>query len=89
MLGETGLLGLLAFGLIFIRIGKLFINIYPFREKLSKIELTYLVGIFGGLIGTFVSACFIDLFEASKFAIIFWLLLGCAVKLIKSKEYVE
>jgi uncharacterized membrane protein YeaQ/YmgE (transglycosylase-associated protein family) len=89
MLGETGILGFLAFGLIFFRIGKVFVKAFPLWEKLSGLELAYIVGILGAVAGTFVMALFIDLFEASKFATIFWLLLGCAVSLIKSKEYAE
>jgi hypothetical protein len=87
MLAETGILGLLAFGLIFFRIGKVFATAFPLREKLSGIELAYIVGMIGAIVGTFVIASFIDLFEASKFATIFWLLLGLALNLIKSKEY--
>lgn len=89
MLGETGLLGFAAFGLIFLRIGKVFIKAFPLKSKLSGLELGFVAGILGGLMGTFVSTCFIDLFEASKFAIIFWLLLGCTVNLVKSKEYAQ
>lgn len=89
MLGETGILGLIAFFLIFFRIGKVLIKAFPLIEKLSGVDMAFMAGIFGGLVGTFASAFLLDLFEASKFAIIFWLLLGCAVKLIKSKEYAK
>jgi len=89
MLAETGVLGLLAFGLIFFRIGKVFAKAFPLRTKLSGLELAYIVGMIGAIIGTFAIASFIDLFEASKFATIFWLLLGLSVNLIKSKEYAE
>ena len=89
MLAETGILGLLAFGLIFFRIGKVFAKAFPLQKKLSGLELAYIAGMVGAAIGTFAIASFIDLFEASKFATIFWLLLGLAVNLIKSKEYAE
>jgi O-antigen ligase len=89
MLGETGLLGLLAFALIFFRIGKIFVKAFPLREKLTGLELSFIAGMVGAVIGTFVIATFIDLFEASKFATIFWLLLGFSVNLIKSKEYAK
>lgn len=89
ILGETGILGFFAFGLIFFRVGKFFVKAFPFRIKLSGLELSYMTGIVGAIIGTLTIATFIDLFEASKFATIFWLLLGLAVNLIKSKEYAE
>lgn len=89
MLAETGILGLLAFGLIFFRIGKVFAKAFPLREKLSGIELAYIVGMIGAIIGTFVIAFFIDLFEASKFATIFWLLLGLALNVIKNRQYAQ
>jgi hypothetical protein len=89
MLGETGLIGLFSFGLIFLRIGKVFTGAFPLTKKLTGIELVFFVGMLGAIVGTMVTAFFIDIFEASKFAIIFWLLMGCAVNLIKSKNYAE
>jgi hypothetical protein len=89
MLGETGLIGLFSFGLIFLRIGEVFKGAFPLNKKLSWMELAFFVGLLGAFIGTITTAFFIDLFEASKFAIIFWLLMGCAVNLVKSKNYAE
>jgi len=89
MMGETGLLGLFAFWLIFFRIAKVFAGAFPLNKNLSGLELGFFAGILGALTGTILSSFFIDLFEASKFAIIFWLLLGCAVNLVKSKSYVK
>lgn len=85
MLGETGILGLMAFALIFLNVGRTLIKTFSIKDKLDAFEKSFIFGIFGGLAGTFASALLIDLFEASKFAIIFWLLLGCSVSLIKSK----
>ena len=85
MLGEIGLLGFAAFVLIFLNIGKTLLKTFSIKEKLGDIEKSYVFGVMGGIIGTFATAFLIDLFEASKFAIIFWLLLGSAVNLIKSK----
>lgn len=85
MLGETGLLGFLAFILIFSRIGKMFTKVTLIREKLDNLEKSFIFGVIGGVAGTFMIAFLIDLFEASKFAIIFWLLLGCCLSLVKSK----
>jgi uncharacterized membrane protein YeaQ/YmgE (transglycosylase-associated protein family) len=89
MLGETGILGTLAFALIFFRIGQIIAEAFPFRSKFTGLELAFIVGIIGASLGTFIMATFIDLFEASKFATIFWLLLGCAVSVVKSKEYAK
>jgi uncharacterized membrane protein YeiB len=78
-------LGLLSFFLIFARIGKLFIKSIYIRKKFSNLELGFIIGVAGAIIGTFVSATFIDIFEASKFATIFWLLVGYSVYLIRSR----
>jgi O-antigen ligase len=89
MVGETGILGLFAFLLVLFRIGKVFTSAFPLIKKLSGMELCYIVGIVGGTIGILASSFLIDLFEASKFATVFWLLIGCAIVLVKSKEYAE
>jgi len=85
MLGETGLLGFAAFVLIILNIGKTFLKMFSIKEKLGSIEKSFLFGVMGGAVGIFATAFLIDLFEASKLAIIFWTLLGCSVNLIKSK----
>jgi len=85
MLGETGILGFLAFVLIFLNIGKVFLKGFRIRGDMDDFEKSFLFGVFGGAIGIFATAILIDLFEASKLAIMFWLLLGCSVNLIKSK----
>lgn len=86
-LGETGALGLAALLLIFARIGILIRNSLPLREKLTVGEKVFLAGIIGGLPGLFLNAFFIDIFEASKFAIIFWLSIGFAVSIMRSSKY--
>ena len=85
MLGETGILGFLAFALIFLNIGKEFLRANKFKEKFDLPEKGFLAGVFGGFVGIGATAFMIDLFEASKFAIILWLFLGVAVSLIKNK----
>lgn len=90
MLGETGVLGLLAFLLIFARIGKLFITkSFPLLKKFSGLKLGFMAGLAGAVIGTFTIALFIDIFEASKFATIFWLFLGIGVYIIKNEKILE
>ena len=88
ILAETGILGFFAFWLIFIRIGKVFLSAFPLTQKFSGIELGFISGVIGAVAGTFLTAVFIDILEASKFATLFWLLLGYAVFLIRSKKYV-
>jgi hypothetical protein len=83
MLGETGLLGFGAFVLIFARIGTYFIKGIQAKAKMSTLEFAFIVSVAGGIAGTFVGAFFIDLLEASKFAILFWFMLGYAVALIR------
>ncbi|HET7098906.1 MAG TPA: O-antigen ligase family protein [Patescibacteria group bacterium] len=85
LLAEVGLLGFLAFMLIMVRIMFVFISALPLTQKFSGIELGFIAGTIGGFIGTFLNAVFIDVFEASKFAIMFWLLVGLAVYTIKNK----
>lgn len=85
MLGETGILGFAAFALLIASIGRLLLNAFHLRDKFDDFEKSFIFGIFGGVTGTFVTAMLIDLFEASKFAIMFWLLLGCAVILVRNK----
>lgn len=88
MLGETGILGFLAFFLIFFRIGKLVMSeALPITVKLKGIEMGFVAGIIGSLIGAFLIAIFIDIFEASKFATIFWLLTGYLVYFLRNKQY--
>jgi hypothetical protein len=89
LLGETGILGFAAFLLIFARIGMIFVKALPLSQKFSGVEQTFIAGIIGALGGIFITTFFIDLFEASKFAIILWLLLGLAVSLIRNREYVK
>lgn len=86
LLGEVGILGFLAFFLIFIRIGKKIIDSLPLTRNFKGVELAFMAGFVGALPGIFINAVFIDVFEASKFAIIFWLLAGFSVALLKNDE---
>ena len=87
LLAEVGILGFLAFGLIIIRILLVFASSLPLTEKLSGVQLGFVVGIIGGIFGTLLNATFIDVFEASKFATIFWLLIALAVYMVKDTLY--
>ncbi len=87
LLGETGILGFGAFILIFVRIIELFLaNLDSFR-KLPGVKYAFVGGFVGALPGLFLNAVFIDIFEASKFAILFWLFAGMVVQSIDRKIY--
>ena len=73
-LGETGLLGLLSFLLIFTILGILMKKTEP--DVKDSVEKAYLFGLAGGVIGLLMNAVLIDVFEASKVAEPLWLLLG-------------
>lgn len=73
-LGETGLLGLFSFILIFIIFGIAFRELIPGVQ--SPITRGFLFGLAGGFVGLALNAILIDVFEASKVAEALWILLG-------------
>jgi O-antigen ligase len=86
LLGEVGLLGFFAFFLIFLRIGALYLDTLPLYRRFSGIELAFIAGAIGALPGLFANAVFIDIFEASKFAITFWLITGISLGLVNKHK---
>lgn len=77
-LAETGIIGFAAFGLIIGRFLKT-----SFKYLLSvphQFESVFVIAVTFGLIGLLLNAVFIDVFEASKIAVITWTLLGLAEK---------
>ncbi len=74
-LGETGILGLMVFLFVLFNVFKSLIN-YKFTDNL---ESAFTASILGSFVGILVTAVFIDIFEASKFATIFWLILGLTI----------
>ncbi len=81
-LGEVGLLGFLAFVLILVKIG-LKSKAVVFSKKPVVGEKAIFIGLVGGSLGFLANALFIDVFEASKVAITFWLLMGLMVGITK------
>ncbi|MGB9911190.1 MAG: O-antigen ligase family protein [Microgenomates group bacterium] len=79
-LGETGILGFFAFGLIFVEGFRQFLIFWQKRPPLFIKSIAG--GIGGAVIGILINATFIDVFEASKVAFIFWILLGILIKMI-------
>ena len=86
LLGEIGLLGFLSFTLLLIHIVLEITKHFPFKEY-EPLELAFITGLSGGIIGILVNGTFIDIFEASKFATIFWLLMGILLKLSHKYKY--
>lgn len=80
LFGESGLLGALAFALIILIIVKI---IYLYLKSSAPQEhKVLLIGISGAAIGYFLNATFIDVFEASKVAFFFWIMMGVGLKII-------
>lgn len=74
-LGETGILGLSAFILIFISLFFV-LKVYQFNGSLDSV---FIASFIGSTIGILVTAVFLDIFEASKFATIYWLFAGLVI----------
>jgi len=81
ILGETGVLGFFSFLLIFFEIGKRIIVF--FKNKHEQFFQIVVIGMTGVIIVMLVNALFIDVFEASKIAILFWTLMGILVATMK------
>jgi hypothetical protein len=79
LLAEVGFLGFLGFMLVIARVLFVFVSSIPLTRNLSGIKLGFVAGTIGSIFGTLLNAVFIDVFEASKFAIVFWLVVGLAV----------
>lgn len=86
LLGEVGLLGFLAFFLIFANLIIIFLKKFPFHKNFTGLELAFVAGLFAALPGLFTNAVFIDIFEASKLATLFWLFTGMAITLATEKH---
>lgn len=74
-LGETGLLGLLSFLVLLACIGKRLIIKVKTVKGIDKIIIVSAIGIF---VSFLTIATFIDVFESSKIAILFWAFMGLA-----------
>ncbi len=85
-LGETGILGFISIFFVFFRVIKGLITKSWLKGIFAKKEIDfrtiYLAGIIGAIPGLLLNAVFIDIFEASKFAIPFWILVGFAVAIL-------
>lgn len=89
LLGEVGVLGFVAFMIIILRLVIVFLKSAPFGENFTNLELVYIISMFATIPGILINALFIDVFEASKFALMFWLMLGIAVGILINKKKYE
>lgn len=80
ILGETGMLGFLSFFLIFLVAGIYIKKILPNVD--SPLDRSFLLGFVAGTFGLILNAVLIDVFEASKVAFSYWLLMGVALGML-------
>lgn len=82
VLGETGLLGFLSFAAVF---ASGFIFIRKIYNKVdSPITRSLILGFLTGSLGLILNAILIDVFEASKIAFLYWMLMGVVLGAIVS-----
>lgn len=81
ILGEVGLWGALAFLAVYLEILRRVVEFLR-RKEISREERLLILGIVGAAISFFLNAAFIDVFEASKIAFFFWILIGVALRVI-------
>ncbi len=82
-LGETGLLGTLSLIFVFAILIK---GMWRFIRLGRGLKKLFTIGVFTGFIGLLMTSTFIDVFEASKIAEVFWLILGVNWALITQAE---
>lgn len=86
-LGETGLLGFVTFGAILALIFRYGLRVANRAEDVFTRALT--IGLMAGLLGLLVNAGYIDVFEASKVAMTFWMLTGITVAVWHIRGYIK
>lgn len=80
ILGESGLIGFLSFLSIFLVAGIYIQKILPKVD--SFLTRSFVLGFVAGTFGLALNAIFIDVFEASKVAFTYWLLMGITLGII-------
>lgn len=83
-IGEVGLLGTIAFILIIVEVAKRLIHLFKNKSKFVRF---FAAGISSMLVAFVVNGLFIDVFEASKVASIFWMLIGLCLSALNFSEY--
>ncbi|MEK7533884.1 MAG: hypothetical protein AAB600_00965 [Patescibacteria group bacterium] len=87
ILGETGILGLVSFLSIFIVAGIFIKKILPVVA--SPVVRSFVLGFVAGTFGLFLNAILIDVFEASKIAFSYWLLMGVTLGILNLHKSVN
>lgn len=83
-LGETGLLGFLAFfGIIFIALKA---TIKSFKKEKNNLLIILKASFIAFTAGLLINALYIDVFEASKVAFMFWAMTGATLASIDKKK---
>lgn len=82
-LGEIGLLGTMAFVLVLIAAVK---KIFYALKNDSKLIRFFSVGVLSMIVAFVVNGLFIDVFEASKVALLFWMMLGLNLAVLRFKN---
>lgn len=82
-LGEVGILGTLALVLILVEIAK---RIYQGLKNEDKLIRYFSVGVLSMLVVFIANGLFIDVFEASKVASLFWMMLGLNLAVLNLKQ---
>lgn len=80
ILGESGLIGFLSFISIFMTAFIYAKKILP--KVTSPIAKNFVIGFMAGTFGLVLNAVFIDVFEASKVAFVFWALMGITLGIL-------
>ncbi len=80
ILGESGLLGFISFLSLFLIAGLYMQKILPKVD--SSITRSFVLGFVAGTFGLMLNAIFIDVFEASKVAFTYWLLMGIVLGML-------
>jgi len=89
ILGESGLLGFAAFISIFLIAGIYIKRVLPSVD--SPVVRSFVLGFVAGTFGLTLNAVFIDVFEASKIAFTYWLLMGVVIGVLQlyKKERID
>ncbi len=82
-LGEVGLLGTLAIVLVFIQVGKRMLILLKNDNKLIRY---FSAGVFSMMVAFIINGMFIDVFEASKVASAFWMMMGLGLATFNFKD---
>lgn len=85
LLGETGILGFFSFMMIILEILAKYIKFIKLRSEINT-NFILITSLIGGLFGVLLNAVFIDVFEASKFAISFWIFIGIGLSIAEGKK---